>query len=119
MNQTQVVSLVVSLVIFCFVIELIRREKLTFKYAVGWLCASGAAVVFSIFEEGLFKISEWMGFELPSNFIFFTLLCFFVLLSLLLTIFLSQQNNRNDAMARKLGLLEYEIDKIKKNIEAE
>ncbi len=110
----KLLAVVLSVGIFLFVMELVRRERLTFKYAMGWLAASLLAVFFSVFHEFLFRISAFFGFELPSNFIFFALLCTFVLLGLLLTVFLCQQNSRNDRMAKKIGILEFELRELKK-----
>ena len=107
-------AITVALAIFIFVIELIRRHRLTFKYALAWLLASGAAVFVAVFDKLLFNISSMLGFELPSNFIFFALGCVFILLSLLSTVFLCQQNSRNDRMAQKIALLEGEINDLKK-----
>lgn len=109
-------AFILSLSIFLFVIELVRRESLTFKYAVGWLAAAALAVFFSVFHKCLFAIARFCGFELPSNFIFFALLCAFVVLGLLLTVFLCQQNNRNDKMAKKIGILEFELRELRKEI---
>lgn len=102
--------------IFLFVVELVRRERLTFKYAVGWLLACALAVFFSVFHNLLFAIAKFCRFELPSNFIFFVLLCVFVFLSLLLTVFLCQQNDRNDKMAKKIGIMEFELSELKTRI---
>ncbi|MBF0486091.1 MAG: DUF2304 domain-containing protein [Candidatus Omnitrophica bacterium] len=102
-----------SAVVFLFVLELVRREKLTFKYAFAWLFFSSLGVFFSVFHGLLFSLSRLFGFELPSNFIFFGLLSIFIVMSLLLTVFLSQQNRRNDRMAQKIGMLELEIQKLK------
>lgn len=110
------IAFILSLSIFLFIIELVRREKLTFKYAVGWLTAAALAIFFSVFHEFLFAIARFCGFELPSNFIFFVLLCTFVVLGLLLTVFLCQQNNRNDKMAKKIGILELELRELRKEI---
>ncbi len=114
----QLLAIVLSFIVFVFVIELVRRERLTFKYAFAWLFLAALGVVFSIFKEALFVLSRWFGFELPSNFIFFGLLCAFVFLSLLLTVFLCQQNKRNDRLAQALGLLEVEIRKLKEGMNA-
>lgn len=109
-------AFILSLGIFLLVIELVRRERLTFKYAVGWLIAAALAVVFSIFHKFLFAIAKFCGFQLPSNFIFFALLCTFVFLGLLLTVFLCQQNDRNDRMAKKIGILEFELRELRKKL---
>jgi hypothetical protein len=113
----QLLAVIISLIVFIFVIELVRRERLTFKYAFAWLFFAALGVVASIFKEPVFVVSRWFGFELPSNFIFFGLLCAFVFLSLLLTVFLCQQNKRNDRMAQTLGLLELEIGKLKERLD--
>ena len=103
----------ISLVIFFFVVDLVRRHKLTFKYALGWLFVSAAAVFFAVFHRLLFACAAFLGFKLPSNFIFFALLCGFGFLSLLLTVFLCQQNERNDVMAQKIAILEFELNTLK------
>ena len=113
----QLTAIILSLIVFVFVVELVRRERLTFKYSFAWLFFAALGVLFSVFKEPLFALSRWFGFELPSNFIFFGLLCAFVFLSLLLTVFLCQQNKRNDRMAQTLGLLELEIKKLKERLD--
>ena len=99
------------------VIELIRREKLTFKYAFGWMFVAVLAIVLVVFDRILLQIADFLGFELASNFIFFTLISVFVFLSLLMTVFLCQQGVRNETMAQKIGMMELEIEKLKKKLE--
>ena len=112
-------GIVVSCCVFWLVIELVRKEKLTFKYALGWLVVSSLGLFFAVFDKLLFRIAYGLGFELPSNFIFFFLLSFFVFLSLFLTIFLCEQNNRNDTIAQKIGILEFEIQRLTQLLESQ
>ena len=112
-------AMIVSAAVFSTVIELVRREKLTFKYAFGWMVISGVGLFFAVFDQLLFKIAYALGFQLPSNFIFFMLLVFFVFLSLLLTIFLCEQDGRNKVMAQKIGILEMELKELKEKMEKE
>ena len=106
--------LFLSLVVLIFVIDLIRREKLTFKYALGWLVVCVLAIAMDIFDRVFFKLAYGLGFELPSNFIFFSLLAVFVFLSLLMTIFLCEANKKNNIMAQRISILEHELADIKK-----
>ena len=108
-----------SFLLLVGIIELVRRGKLTFKYAIGWIAITVVAIISAVFNQCVFKISQFLGFELPSNFIFFTLLCFFVFLSIMLTVFLCQQNIRNDTMAQKIGILEMELSELKENLSKE
>ena len=102
--------------IFLFVIELVRRGRLTFKYAAGWLLVAILGMLAVGFDQFLFKVSTWLGFALPSNFIFFGLMCVFIVWGLLLTVFLCQQDNRNHTMAQKTTLLEFEVEQLKKEL---
>jgi len=111
-----VVAFAVSVVIFLCVVDLVRRRRLTFKYAVAWLLVSAGAIFFTIFYRLVFLCAALLGFALPSNFIFFVLCCVFIFLSLLLTVFLCQQNSRNDVMAQKIALLEFELKELKKKL---
>ncbi len=111
----KMLSLFLSCAVLCFVIDLIRREKLTFKYGFAWIVIAFVAGLLSIFDSILYACAHFFGFVLMSNFIFFSLFCVFILLSLLLTIFLCQQNHRNDCMAQKIALLQTKIDALKKN----
>jgi len=113
MINARIVSIALSALVMLFVIELVRREKLTFKYAMGWLLVLTPAIFLAVFDKYLYQMSAWFGFRLPSNFIFFVILGGFVFLSLILTIFLCQQNSRNDATAQKLGILEQELEELK------
>lgn len=112
----KILPLILSSMIFLFVLELVRRHKLFFKYAFIWFFVSGLGIFCSIFSEWLFAVSRFLGFELPSNFIFFALFTVFVFVSLLLTVFLCQQNRRNDRMAQKIGMLELELQRLQGSI---
>ena len=109
----KILSIVITSSILMIVIELIRQEKLTFKYAFGWIIVYLFGIIFVVFDQLLFKAASLSGFELPSNFVFFVMMVAFVFLSLLMTIFLCQQNSRNDLMAQKIGMLELELEKLK------
>lgn len=95
------------------IIELVRRERLTFKYAAGWLLLAVLGFLFSRDDRFLRWAAERLGFELLSNFVFFSVLCGFVFLSLYLTILLCQQNERNDRIAQRLGLMENILQQIR------
>ncbi len=110
------VALILSSCLFLFVVELVRREKLTFKYAFAWLFFTALGVLAAAEPRWVFRLAVLFGFELPSNFIFFGLMGVFIVLSLLLTVFLCQQNRRNDRMAQRIGILGRELEEIRELI---
>ena len=110
----KLLTILISSLILLLVVELIRKERLTFKYALAWITVSAVAIFLTVFDRLLFRLADFFGFELPSNFIFFSLLTVFVFLSLLITYMLGEQNSRNDTIAQKIAMLEFEIDELKK-----
>jgi hypothetical protein len=105
-----------SILILFFVIELIRRQKMTFKYSISWLGISLLALAFAVYDPLLSRLSALAGFELPSNFVFFLFLVFFTLLSLLSTLYINEQNSRTEALAQSLALLEYQFKELQANL---
>ncbi len=114
---TKWLAIAVSSLLLLITLDFVRRGRLTFKYAFGWLLLGVLGLFFELFDHLLFEFSAWLGFVLPSNFVFFSTLVCFVFLSLLLTVFLCQQDNRNDTMAQKIGILEMELEEVKKQLE--
>lgn len=114
--SVKLLAMIISILIFFFVIELIRRQKMTFKYSLFWLSGCILVLVFSPHEHLLAQISQSAGFELLSNFLFFFLLVFFILLSLLLTIYINEQNNRSEQLAQAVGILEYQLKKLREKM---
>lgn len=107
-------ALMVSICIFLFIIELIREQKMTFKYSVFWLCASGFTLVLAFNMQLLSQLSHLAGFELTSNFVFFLFLAFISLLCLFLTVYMNEQNSRTESLAQTVGILESQLRELKK-----
>jgi len=107
-----------AVLILVLVLELIRRQRMTFKYSLLWLSASTSVILLAYNEWILKRVAAWFGFELLSNFVFFLILGFFILLSLRLTIFVNEQNSRSETLAQSLGILEYKIDQLENNTRA-
>lgn len=114
MSTINIVIIVISITIFLFVVELIRQERLTFKYALGWMLLFAGAAVGAVFEDRLIDLAHIFGFELASNFVFFVAVVFFLFLSMFMTIFLCQQNKNNNVMIQKIAMLEHEILELKR-----
>ena len=114
--NTKILAFGFLLWLFIFVIDLVRREQLTFKYAAGWILLSVFGMILVVFDHLVRALATFCGFVLTSNFIFFSCIAAGIFVSLLLTIFLCQQNNRNDRIAQKIGFLEHQIEELKKKI---
>lgn len=111
----KIFALITAGTVLFFVIDLIRRQKMTFKYALTWLVTSGLVLFFTIQDPWLNQLAQWAGFTLPSNFIFFLLLVFVIFFSLLLTLYMNEQNSRSEALAQAIARMDLRIKKMEQD----
>lgn len=110
--ETKTFAILLTSLIFFIVADLIRRQKMTFKYALTWLVSGLVVILFAVNDTWIRQLSEWAGFALPSNFIFFLLMIFVIVLSLLLTIYVNEQSNRTQQLAQAIAQLDYRLKKM-------
>lgn len=107
-------AIAMACTILILVIDLIRRQKMTFKYALTWLAASSLVLFFTIQDRWLNSLAAWAGFALPSNFIFFLLLIFVIFFSLLLTLHINEQNSRTESLTQAIAKLDERLKKFER-----
>jgi len=112
--QAKYFAIFVAVSIFLFVVELIRKQKMTFRYSVFWLSACVFVLLFSIADHLLIPTAHFFGFTLPSNFVFFLVQVFFLFLSLFLTLYINEQNNRTDTLIQQVGILQFRVKQLEK-----
>lgn len=110
-------AIIISCLIVLFIIELIRRQKMTFKYSLFWLSASILTLFFACYDRLLGTLAALAGFQLVSNFVFFLFLAFVCLLCLFLTVYINEQNSRTESLAQSLGILDLKARKLEQEIE--
>ncbi len=114
MMDVRLLPVLLSLVVLAAIVELARRDRLTFKYAASWILAALGGIGSALGRPALDRAAAFFGFTLTSNFIFFTALAGFVFLTLLMTVFLCQQTRRNELLAQNLALLEADLDDLRR-----
>ena len=113
--QPKIFALITTCFILISVIDLIRRQKMTFKYAIAWLVSSALVIVFTVEDQWIGALAGWAGFALTSNFIFFLLLIFVIFFSLLLTIHINEQNSRTESLAQAIAKLDHRLKKFERD----
>lgn len=90
----QILSIILSVIIFLIVLALLRFYFLPEKYAVIWLVAAVAAIVLSVFPGILDAISGFFGISQPVNLLFVA--GFFIVLLLLMQLSLELARTRDE-----------------------
>ncbi len=108
--SASVLGAISAILIFVFIIVLLRRGLLKEKYAVLWLFVSGVALILALVPGALRWISDAVGVETPSNLLFFVTVVLLVLVSVQLSYELSRHEMRIRRLAEEVALLHRRLD---------
>ena len=107
----RIVPLVMVAAVAVVTVELIRRRKLREEYAMLWILASIALLVFAVFPRLLFLISELIGVYYITTLV----IIMFAFLSLVMIhLGVSASRSADDArkLAQRLALLEQKLNSL-------
>ncbi len=107
--KAQIIALVVTFAIFIFVLDLVRRRRLSERYAILWMTAALALLVLSIWTGGLDAIADLMGIAEPANAIFIIAFAVGFLLLLNFSVVSSRLGEETKVLAQEVARLEQEL----------
>ena len=108
-TKAQIIALVVTFAIFLFVLDLVRRRRLSERYAIIWMVAALALLVLSIWTGGLDAIADLMGIQEPANAIFIIAFAVGFLLLLNFSVVSSRLGEETKVLAQEVARLEQEL----------
>lgn len=98
-----------AILTFGIVIEMLRRRRLRERHAGWWIFAGILAIVISIFPETLSRTAALLGFEVPTNLVFFVSLFLLFLVALQHSAELTNLEAHNRSLVERLIILELRI----------
>ena len=111
-SQIQIVAISVSLLLFLFIMYLIRSQRLKEEYSLLWIFFSLVFIVFSFWRGGLDYISEFLGVAYPPAALFMILLMAIFLILIEFSIIISKLSDKNKSLAQEIGLLKHRLEKL-------
>lgn len=103
-----------ALMTFGIVIEMLRRRRLRERHAGWWIVAGILAILISVFPDTLSRTAEFLGFEVPTNLVFFASLFLLFLVALQHSSELTNLESHNRSLVERLIILELKIEQIEK-----
>ncbi len=113
-NIIQYIAIVASLVLFVFILYLVRSKKIRIEYSLLWLFFSIVFIIFSFWRDGLTVISFSIGIAYPPiAFLLILVICIFLIL-IQFSVVISKQKEINKNLTQEIALLRNIIENIKK-----
>jgi hypothetical protein len=106
-------SVLASLAALFFVLELVRRRRLSEQYSLLWLATAVVMLVLSVWRDGLHMLAALVGIAYPPNLLFLVALLFVLLLLLYFSVIITRLTRESKAAAQEIALLRVELDALR------
>jgi len=115
--KQQIFSILVSLAVFFFTIDLVRKKRLREEYSLLWLGTSVMMLILIIRYDWLLALTRFIGAVLPTTTLFLGSILFLVLLSVQFSIKISRLSNQVKDLVQENALLRYEFEKSRNRVD--
>lgn len=113
-QRLQLFAIVVGVIFLVMMIELIRKNRVTLKYALLWLFSGLVLLVLAIFPQVLNWVAGLIGVYSPVNALFAILLCCGLVLMISFSVIVSGNKKAVVRLTQKISLLENRIRELEK-----
>ncbi|MDR7091075.1 MULTISPECIES: DUF2304 domain-containing protein [Cellvibrio] len=112
-NRIQVFSIIGSLMLFLFILRLVKRRKLKEEYSLLWLGFGFVFIVLSIFKPMLEIVASAVGilYAPAALLLMLVISVFFILIQFSIVISKLAEGNKN--LIQEVGILKAELKKLK------
>ena len=107
-TRVQIFAIAGSALLFFFVLELLRRRRLSEPYAILWLAASVVLLVLSVWDDLLETLADAVGIATPANALFVVGFGFILVLLLSFSTVISRLTRENKLLAQEIARLNRE-----------
>jgi hypothetical protein len=115
-SPTYFLEVIASAGVLVYIAALLRKERLKERHAVWWLAAGTIALVFSVFPTIPTSIAESLGFQLPTNFLFFVSIVLLFLVAIQTATELTNLEEKTRTLAEKVAVLELKNSELTDSI---
>lgn len=107
--KLKIIAVLVGVLLFVYIIELVRRRKLSEEYAWLWLVTGATIVLLSLWYDLLLKISEFIGGIVPSAILFFFGLIFLLLIGIHQSVKISSLSDQVKRLSQEIAMMNLKI----------
>lgn len=103
--EIQLVALVFILILFLLVIYYVKKNKISVKYSIVWFLCLLILTLFTIFPNLLGFVTNLVGIQVSSNFIFAFMIGVLFIITLSLTIIVSEEQEKIKQLVQEVSIL--------------
>jgi hypothetical protein len=105
-------SILVTLALLLLVFEMVRRKRLSERYAILWLLAAITLFVLAAWKGLLTSLSSDVGISYPPSALFAVAIGLIAMILLNFSLVVSRLSDQNKVLAQRLSLLQHRLEKL-------
>ena len=113
LSRTQVITAFGAVLLVLYVLDLVRRRKLSEEYSLLWVISSVIVASLGFSTRLLVWVSRELGIVQENSTVFAFGLAFSLAMLLHLSVRLSRLGRENQTLARELALLRHELEELR------
>ena len=111
----RIVLLIIVFIYLLVIIKQIRKKKLQINFCIIWIVISLLLIVAVCIPNFIETIAKSLGFEVASNMVFCLTIFIAFYLIFILTLRISQENNKTRELIQQISLLNKKMENLEKN----
>jgi hypothetical protein len=108
-------AIAVTFGLLVLVFELVRRKRLSERYAILWLLAALTLFVLAVWKGLLTSLSHDVGISYPPSALFAVAIGLIAIILLHFSLAVSRLSDQNKVLAQRLGLLQQRLERTERN----
>ena len=116
--RLQIILILSSFLLFCLVLELIRKGRLREEYSLIWLFSATIVFILSVFKGSLRFLADLVQIGYAPSLIFMVGLGLVTTIQLLQTIVISKLTSQNRELIQRLAILEWGLRRLSQTNQA-
>jgi hypothetical protein len=108
------VAIAVTFALLVLVFELVRRKRLSERYAILWVLAAATLFVLAVWKGLLTSLSHDVGISYPPSALFAVAIGLIIVILLHFSLAVSRLSDQNKMLAQRLGLLQHRVQGIER-----
>ena len=117
--KLQILLIVVILIAMLYIINLVRKKIIDFRYALLWLLVALCVLVLTIFPRLLILLSGALGITSAVNMLFFLGFCLTIVVIFTLSIAVSNLQDKVKKTAQEIAIIRKDMYDTYQKLEAE
>ncbi len=119
MDRFRIIVAALSVGLVVQVVRAVRREHIRVEYSMTWLGAALLLLVLCLSDRAMAALGDWIGVRDPAVVLVVLAGALFLFTFFRYSVVVSSLKDHNIQLAQKVGMLEWEVERLNKALESQ